>query len=57
MSFVRIPRFRSLRITPGFYLGIVTGLGPDYIISGPWPELTVLAPWFRQEAPSLLNCK
>ena len=23
--------------------GNVTGLGPEYIISGPWPEFTVLA--------------
>ena len=29
----------------------VTGLGPDYIIPGPWPELTPLALWFRQEPP------
>ena len=48
-------------ILPGiFFNGIyfkiyfMTGLGPDYIISGPWPELTVLASSFRQEAPSLL---
>ena len=29
----------------------VTGLGPGYIIPGPWPELTPLALWFRQEPP------
>ena len=34
----------------------VTGLGPDYIIPGPWPELTLLALWFRQEPP-LYYCK
>ena len=37
--------------------GNVTGLGPDYIISGLWPEFTVLALWFKQEAPSFFNCK
>ena len=31
--------------------GHVTGLGPDYIIPGPWPEFTSLALWFRQEPP------
>ena len=30
---------------------VVTGLGPDYIIPGSWPELTPLALWFRQEPP------
>ena len=29
----------------------VTGPGPDYIIPGPWPELTPSALWFRQEPP------
>ena len=29
----------------------VTGLGPGYIIPGPWPELTPLALWFKQEPP------
>ena len=31
--------------------GNVMGLGPDYIIPGPWPELTPSALWFRQEPP------
>ena len=31
----------------------VTGLGPDYIITGPWPELAVLTLRFRQELLSL----
>ena len=35
---------------------VVTGLGPGYIIPGPWPELTPLALWFRQEPP-LFYCK
>ena len=29
--------------------GPVTGLGPDYIIPGLWPELSLLALRFRQE--------
>ena len=31
--------------------GNVTGLGPDYIISGPWPELTLLTVQVKQEPP------
>ena len=29
----------------------MTGLGPDYIISGPWPEFTLLTVRVRQELP------
>ena len=29
-----------------YWLAYVTGLGPDYIIPGPWPELTPSALWF-----------
>ena len=31
--------------------GNVTGFSPDYIIPGPWLELTPLALWFKQEPP------
>ena len=34
-----------------FQSSFVTGLGPDYTIPGFWPELTLLALWFRQEPP------
>ena len=33
------PKFANLVAKCGF----VTGLGPGYIIPGPWPELTPLA--------------
>ena len=33
--------------------GNIMGVGPDYIISGFWPELILLALRFRQEPPSL----
>ena len=34
--------------------GNVTGLGPDYIISGSWPELTLLTVRVKQE-PRFFN--
>ena len=43
--------FISLFFVNYFNYAFVTGLGPDYIIPGPWPELTPLALRFRQEPP------
>ena len=44
-------KFNKLHLVSHNKMGFVTGLGPDYIIPGPLPELTSLALWFRQEPP------
>ena len=47
-----MPGFSEMERVP--YPYVETRGGPDDIIPGPWPELTPLALWFRQEPPFII---